>query len=247
MSSRVLVLDIETVRDPAVWTPPADQPDAFAPPYAHRPIVVGCVLLERSGGGWRPVRVGAISSAVERDVLGRFAAHLAATMPTLVTWNGRRFDLPVLMLRSMRLGIPSAWYYTGRDFRYRYTEAGHCDLADAMSDYGASPPLNLDGCAKLIGLPGKHGPIDGAGVGRAFEEGRLDEIARYCISDAVQTAFLWLRWELHTGQLGLAGYQISAEALLEAAAVELPELAQLIDRDVLLLPEQPATATEATA
>lgn len=244
--TRVLVLDIETVRDPSVWSPPEDQPDAFAPPYGWHPIVVGCVLLDPGDDGIKVVRVGAIEGADgaslaerERQVLRRFQDFVGGNAPTIVTWNGRGFDLPVLMLRSMRAGIPCPWYYQTRDTRYRFSEDRHCDLADCMGDYGATRHLSLDGMAKLIGLPGKHGDIDGAGVGEAFAAGRLKDIARYCVSDAVQTAFLWLRWQFLKGTLGLGAYRAAAEALLAASVEVAPELAERSDRRVLLL-EEPA-------
>ena len=273
--NRVLVLDIETLRDPDVWTPPGPPepwhiwgtrgqwsgleaaaqppaPDHFAPPYGWHPIVIGCVLLEwqdslQTGLDEIQVRwVGAIEGApgdtlaeAERRLLRRFADFVGIRPPTIVTWNGRAFDLPGLMLRSMRAGIPCRWYYNSRDTRYRYTEDGHCDLADAMSDYGATRHLGLDGMAKLIGLPGKFGDIDGPGVEQAFAAGRLPEITRYCISDAVQTAFLWLRWQFLKGALELAGYRASAQALLAATLEPVPALAERVDRRVLLL-EEPA-------
>lgn len=275
--SRILILDIETIVDRAVWTPPAapapwaldarthttsvedllarrppdfalrgtvtpPPKDDFPPPFAWHPIVVGCVLLEREGSSVKVVRVGAIEGladddlvARERTVLRRFSDFVGDHAPLVVTWNGRGFDLPVLMLRSMRAGIPQSWYYGSRDTRYRFSEEGHCDLCDAMSDYGSTPRLHLDGMAKLIGLPGKYGDVDGAGVAAAFEAGRLKDIARYCVSDALQTAFLWLRWQHLKGVLALEGYREAAEALLAASAETVPEFAGLVDRKVLLL------------
>lgn len=274
---KILVLDIETVRDEAVWTPPAPPepwalaadakpiqgdsndvleiegevrpptPDHFAPPFAWQPIVIGCVLLERvhdQGPRLNVVKVGAIEggspevdiASRERTILKRFSDFVGDEPPLIVTWNGRAFDLPVLMLRSMRLGIAQPWYYRDRDNRYRFSEDGHCDLADAMGDYGAvKHHLGLDGMAKLIGLPGKFGDIDGAGVAEAFEAGRHAEIARYCMADAVQTAFLWARWCWFKGLLPVEAYREAAASLLAGSAEHLPELAGLVDRKVLLL------------
>ncbi len=255
----ILVLDIETVRDERVWTPPADQPDMFPPPYAWRPICVGCVLLteDRKDELIRTVRVGVFEAepevgidARELEVLARFGGYVNEQKPTVVTWNGRRFDLPVLMLRSMRAGLPQPWYYQGRDVRYRFTEAGHCDLADAMSDYGATGGLHLDGMAKLIGLPGKFGDIDGAGVGAAFAAGRIRDIGSYCMADAAQTAMLWLRWLRLKGELAADAYRRSAENLLHACNLtgRLDELVSLVDRRVLLLEDgaQPTVSSTDT-
>jgi hypothetical protein len=242
----ILVLDIEAIRDPRVWTPPDDDPEAFAPPLAWRPICVGCVLLDhdRADGYIRTARIGVVEGADdlppdarELGVLRGFAQFVSDRRPTVVTWNGRRYDLPVLMMRSMRAGLPQPWYYGNREARYRYTEEGHCDLADAMSDYGSCPAMGLDGMAKLIGLPGKFGNLDGAGVADAFAHGRHHEIGSYCLADAAQTAFLWLRWQHLTGRMNLVAYQRSADDLLLACrrSGRMDALVERVDRATLLL------------
>jgi DNA polymerase elongation subunit (family B) len=223
-------------------------PEAFPPPFAWRPICVGAVLLEdvsdstvihtKHIGVMEELLAGTDVAAIERSVLGVFARTMARTArQCLITWNGRRYDLPVLIQRSMRYAIPQPWYFGNRDVRYRYTEDGHCDLADAIADYGGAPMPKLDGVAKLIGLPGKFGDIDGARVGEAFAAGRLRDIGTYCMSDAVQTAFIWLRWQALKGNLTPNAYRASAEELLNACAIteRLVEFTKLVDRRVLLL------------
>lgn len=242
---RYLVLDIEAVRDPSVWTPPAEKPDAFAPPFGWRPIVIGCVLFE--GETLATLKVGSIVETAggtdderELSVLSRFSAAMRSPSPTVVTWNGRHFDLPVLMQRSMRYGAAHPWYYQSRDTRYRFSEAGHCDLADAIADFGGASQGGLDGSAKLIGLPGKFGDIDGAGVGVAYAAGRLPEIVNYCVSDAVQTAFLLLRWWLLKGEITTDAYRKAAASLLAACEAHggLADFVARVDRRVLLLEDK---------
>lgn len=273
-----LIIDIEAVVDPDVWTaPPADkpwtftgstgfdqrgalpvegalappEPDHFPPPFAWRPICIGAVLLEDDAnsdvihtkhiGVMEELLAGTDVAAIERSVLGMFARTMARPgRQTLVTWNGRRYDVPVLVQRSMRYAMPQPWYFGNREVRYRYTEDGHCDLADAIADYGGSPMPKLDGVAKLIGLPGKFGDIDGSRVGAALAAGRLRDIGTYCMSDAVQTAFLWLRWQALKGNLSPGAYRSSAEELLRMCAIteRLVEFTMLVDRRVLLLEEE---------
>lgn len=231
------------------WLMPRET-DHFPTAFAWRPIVIGFVrwadahdTRERDDV---PVSVGAIDVADtnaraepvvhERRLLQRFGAGMSSR-PDLVTWSGRRFDLPVLLMRSMRHGIPCPWFYANRDMRYRFSEAGHCDLADQMSDYGASPAMSLDGAAKLIGLPGKFGDIDGAGVADAFAAGRMAEVTAYCMADAVQTSFLWLRWQWLKGEWGTDEYQVRARQLLAACEADerLRGLCERIDRTILLM------------
>ena len=64
--------------------------------------------------------------------------------------------------------------------------------------------------AKLIGLPGKTG-IDGSMVQQLWEDGRLDDIHRYCRTDVIQTYFLFLRVELMRGRITQQEYDAAAE------------------------------------
>ena len=137
-------------------------------------------------------------------MLGDFAEFMASRQPHLVTWNGRGFDLPVLTLRSLRHGLSWPWYYQERDYRYRYSEQGHLDLCDFLSDHGAARMTSLDGAARLIGLPGKDG-VDGSQVEGLFHAGQIEALRRYCLHDVTQTAFLFLRYRLLVGQLDRAG------------------------------------------
>jgi len=257
---RYLILDIEAVVDPSVWTPPEPpaeagaidtpyppRPDAFAPVFAWRPIVIGLVLLRDAPAGVEVEKIGAVeeNGGGEHELLERFhQVVMKLGQVTIVTWNGRGYDLPVLLLRSLRYGFRAPWYYAPRDTRYRYNETGHCDLMDAMGDYGAVRSLGLDGMARLIGLPGKPQGADevtGKNVGAAYAAGRLREITDYCIADAVQTAFLWLRWQRlkGAGPAEATWYETSAKRLLEACDHDerLTRLVTGVDRRVLLLEE----------
>ncbi len=253
---RFLVLDIETIRDERVWSPPPLQleiaagqlfprpREVFAPPFAWRPIVIAFVLFETDGKSPPAAkRLGTIGApeglsddAEERAILDTFSRACSNDTPKIITWNGRGFDLPVIMTRSMRHAISQSWYYGNRENRYRYSEDGHCDLMDAASDYGATKPYSLDGMAKLIGMPGKFGGIDGDAIAAAYSDGRHAEIAAYCLSDAVQTSFLWLRWLLLKGEFTPEQYAAAAGGLMAMCEQDarLAEFVKLVDRGVLL-------------
>lgn len=240
---RYLILDIEAVVDPSVWTPPEDAPDAFAPPYAWRPIcVAGVVLEDAPAGGVKVTDVGVFSDGDERALLTRFHDTTARLDPSIVTWNGRGYDLPVLALRALRYGFRLPWWFRTRGTRY---SGQHCDLMDAMGDFGAVRSLGLDGVARLIGLPGKPRGADevtGKNVAAAYQAGRLRDIASYCLADAVQTAFIWLRWQLLLGRqshVTVEWYRQAAAALLDACDHDerLTSLVASVDRRVLLLEE----------
>lgn len=139
---------------------------------------------------------------------------------TLVSFNGRGFDLPVLELAALRHGIAAPRYFSESDGpRARYGR--HLDLYDYLRNYGASGVRGgMDLLLKLIGMPGK-GAVDGASVQALFEAGRLGEIQRYCRSDVIQTYFLFLRVELLNGRIDQdqyrSAYDGSARFLTELA------------------------------
>lgn len=225
-----LIFDLETVRDASLgWTPPDDKPDAFPPPYVHEVVCCGALWLDDYDS---PRRLECLPGG-EADILAAFATT-AARRPTLVSWNGRGFDVPVIVSRSLRYGIAQVSLF-GRDVRYRYTEDGHCDVADQLSDYGAAARPPLDGIARLIGLPGKQG-TDGGMVADMIAAGHIDDVRRYCLRDVVQTAFCWYRWRL-VRHGNLAGYRRAVAALLEYldADPRFVDLTSAIDRGRLLL------------
>ena len=145
MSRGYLVLDIETVPDPELYTPP-DQPSgtekAFPPLYAHRPIVLGVLWLDEL---FAFKRIGVIGEHDdEPGMLSDFSTFVEQWRPHIVTFNGRSFDLPVIMLRCLRHGVPLHFFFNDKDYRYRYTDAGHIDLYDFLSEHGAARVGALD-------------------------------------------------------------------------------------------------------
>src|SRR3989338_5710410 len=72
----------------------------------------------------------------EKEMLEDFWAG-AKAYDTFVTFNGRGFDVPFLLLRSAILGVqPTRDMMDGR-YLYQQKGAKHIDLADQLSFYGA--------------------------------------------------------------------------------------------------------------
>jgi 3'-5' exonuclease len=254
-SAEYLIVDIETVPDTDRWHRPdpahGGEP-AFPPTWAHRIVVVGCLWLDH---GYRLKRFGVVGEKDpphagelddrEHHLLDDFSRFVGRARPVLVTYNGRSFDLPVIVMRSLCHGIALPWYYRDRDFRYRYSEDGHLDLCDWLADHGATRAGKLDAVARLIGLPGKIG-VDGSQVEGLFRAGQLDAIQRYCLADVAQTALLFLRFRLLQGQIAPEAYRDRAIALIDALAADgrVGDVLGALDRDRLLaVPRaQPAAA-----
>src|SRR5262245_3403581 len=235
MSRSYLVLDIETVPDPALYEKPdvaigVERP--FPPLYVHKPIVLGVLWLDENDGS---KKLGVIGDGKgEPGMLEDFSAFVGRHRPELVTYNGRSFDLPVLALRALRHGVPMSWYYQGR-LRHRYSEDGHLDLCDMLCDHGAARSMSLDAVARVIGLPGKVG-VDGSQVEGLYLAGQLESIKSYCLSAVSQSGLLFLRCRLLQGMLGAAEYKAAAAALMDALRADgrLESLVGAIDGERLL-------------
>ena len=123
----------------------------------------------------------------EREMLAEFW-HLVERAGRIVTFNGREFDGPFLMLRSAILGVRPSLNLAG----YRYSVERHCDLAEVLSFHGASRErFSLDYWCRRFGITSpKDEGLTGSEVQGAYEAGRIEDIARYCVRDVVATAAL---------------------------------------------------------
>lgn len=258
-SAEYLVLDIETVPDVERWQRPESPhgvEPVFPPTWAHRIIVIGCLWLDHH---YRLKRIGVIGDPAggvsdatpdqrERRLLEDFSRFVGKARPVLVSYNGRSFDLPVIVMRSLCHAVPLPWYYREKDVRYRFSEAGHLDLCDWLADHGATRAGKLDAVARLIGLPGKVG-IDGSQVEGLYLAGQLSSIETYCLADVAQTALLFLRFRLLQGQIELEDYRERTGALIDALAADgrVGQVLEGLDREHLLgpLPPPPAPAPSA--
>lgn len=156
--------------------------------------------------------------------------------PTLVTFNGRGYDVPVLELAAFRYGYPvPAWFNVeARSYeqaRNRYNADAHLDLCDLLSNFGAarlSGGLNL--LANLIGKPGKTG-IDGSQVQDLYDAGKAQQINDYCRCDVLDTYFVFLRSRVLMGKLTVdAEHELvtAAKTWLEEQSASVPAYAEYL-------------------
>lgn len=131
------------------------------------------------------------------------------TGATLVDFNGRGFDLPLLTLSAFRFGISCARYFADPDrygFRNRYTSK-HLDLMDWITEFGAFRLKGgLDLLAKMLGKPGKM-ETRGDQVEELFSQGKVQQINDYCLHDVLDTYFVFLRTRVLSGELRLEDEQ----------------------------------------
>ncbi len=125
----------------------------------------------------------------EKELLEKFWEDIKK-FRQFITFNGRAFDCPFLILRSGILGVkPSRDLMT-----HRYESEIHIDLLELLTFHGIVRKFNLDFYAKIFGIESPKAMMNGLEVKKMFTEGEGLEIAKYCHGDLVATEKLWERW-----------------------------------------------------
>lgn len=179
----------------------------FLPVPFHQVVSICAVMSDDFG---RFERVNKLEGKDEYEMIKKFLNFLNKHNPKLVTYNGRAFDLPVLMIRAMKYSLTCSAYFetqsntTGKskweNYRQRYSQRFHIDLCDELSEYGALRGMNLDMLCSLIGAPGKY-DVHGSQVFELHQKNELDKIHEYCESDVLNTYWLYLNYELLKGNI----------------------------------------------
>ena len=112
----------------------------FLPHYLQKIIAISLVICNH-----QQLKVWSLGDETsdEKELITRFFNGLDKHTPTLVSWNGSGFDLPVLHYRALLHGVPAPTYWeTGEHqqtfrwnnylnrFHYR-----HLDLMDVLAAY----------------------------------------------------------------------------------------------------------------
>jgi DNA polymerase elongation subunit (family B) len=135
-------------------------------------------------------------SLSERAMLEQFWRG-CAHYDQFVSFNGRGFDVPYLMIRSAVHGIrPSRDLLSNRYMNLQH-DGKHIDLADQLSFYGATRTRGtLHAYCRAFGVKSpKADGVCGDDVGALFKAGKYLAIARYNVGDLVATKELYDRWE----------------------------------------------------
>ena len=183
----------------------------FLPFEMHRIVAISAVL--RSRDQFNVWSLGE-ADAPEDELVQRFFTGIEKYRPTLVSWNGAGFDLPVLHYRALKHGVAAPRYWDTGDLdpgsrynhylgRYHWR---HIDVMDVLSLYQGRGRAKLEHVAMLLGLPGKLG-MSGDKVWPQFQAGNIADIRAYCETDVLNTYLVFLRFELIRGRLGEGDYE----------------------------------------
>lgn len=111
----------------------------------------------------------------------------------IITFNGRGFDAPYLMIRSAIHKITP----TKDLMPNRYSASSHIDLLDQLTFYGSvRRKFGLHMWCRAFGIKSpKEEGVTGHEVKDLFNQGRHLDIARYCVGDLHATKELFEYWD----------------------------------------------------
>ncbi|MBU1097333.1 MAG: 3'-5' exonuclease [Ignavibacteriae bacterium HGW-Ignavibacteriae-2] len=129
----------------------------------------------------------------ENDMIKSFWQYVKKA-EKIISFNGRQFDIPFLMLRSALLKIKPTKNY----LKNRFESKDHIDLLDKMTFMGLTRKFNLDFYCRSFGIdsPKSHG-ITGMEVKELYNSGRVKELAIYCADDVKATYELYKVWKTY--------------------------------------------------
>ncbi len=127
----------------------------------------------------------------EREIIERFW-ETVKNYSHIITFNGRGFDCPFIIVRSAILKIKPA-----KDLMPNRYNDSHIDLLDQLTFFGAvRRRFSLHMWCRAFGIKSpKEEGITGYDVKSLFLEKRYLDIARYCTGDLKATKELYNCWE----------------------------------------------------
>jgi hypothetical protein len=124
----------------------------------------------------------------ERDLLRVFWG-LAAQADAVVTFNGKSFDVPFLITRSLVHGVPVRADLVSKPFALR----PHLDLYRLIAGERPLGPGGLDVVCWALGIESPKEQMDGAMVWPAYQQGDIERIATYNAADVRATTAIYRR------------------------------------------------------
>lgn len=198
--TRFRICDVETIAHPdaKLWLDAAKpdarckKPEAIAASIAEKTAErderlaldidcnrIVCIGYKDTDGG-DPIVEICKDEAVEKTALLQFWDSYRAAETKLVTFFGLGFDLPVLMRRSLYLGVKFPPLSIDK---YR---TQHIDICAKLSFNGVVKPHGLKFYCRRFGIQ-TNDPFDGSQVAELVAAGRWDDVRDHCTADVGAT------------------------------------------------------------
>lgn len=176
-------------------------------PLTGEIVVIGTLDLDKNQGGVYFQAPGEkneefteegikYKQMTEKGMLEQFW-QIASLYGEFISFNGRGFDGPFLMIRSAYHGIKPTRNLSESRYVYQQKTCTHIDLIDQLTFQGNMRKKgSLHMWSNLFGIKSpKEGGVTGDDVGRLFKEKKYLDIARYNSRDLFATKELYEKWE----------------------------------------------------
>ncbi len=181
---------------------------SFLPLPFHQVVTISAVIADDFG---KFIKVGTLAKGQsEEEIIKEFFKFIDSKNPKIVSFNGRAFDIPMLLIRAMKYNLSIPAYFEvdnpalnkskWENYKTRFSENFHNDLIETIGNYGAVRGLKLDEICYMAGLPGKF-DVHGDEVTKLYFDEEFEKIEEYCESDVLNTYWLYLKYELLKGTL----------------------------------------------
>lgn len=208
----------------------------FLPTHLQKVVAISAVYRNTQTDQFKVWTIGSEDSS-EKEMVQNFFDGVDKHTPTLVTWNGSGFDMPVLHYRGLINAVqaPRYWDLGEDDSNFKWNNyigrfhMRHTDLMDVLAGYSPRAFAPLDEIAVLLGLPGKMG-MSGSKVWDQYQQGQIKAIRDYCETDALNTYLVYLHWQHIRGHLSDAALENEHEVVkqaLEKGELHLQEFLQV--------------------
>ncbi len=178
--TRLAVLDIETLAPPS----PTGQ---FPPWPTHRPIVASLLVADQAKYGQWQFAIESVCFEDERAAIARIDELLKGRR--CITFNGKGFDLPVLVMTALRASMYDCRNLTDNWTSHRFS-GNHIDVADMISGYGSAPRVGLEMLCEAANVPVKCNG-HGGDVAEMLRDQGIAAVKRYCEEDVGSTLILF--------------------------------------------------------
>ncbi len=192
---------------------------SFLPIPFHQVVAISAVISDDFG---KFQKVSSIEGENEKQMIENFLHFIDKKQPKLVSFNGRAFDIPMLMVRALKYNLSCPAYFEKENrelnknkwdnYRSRYSDRFHVDLMDHIGEFGAVRGLKLDLLCKMSGLPGKY-DVHGDEVTELYYKEEIKKIKEYCESDVLNTYWLYLKYELLKGNMTKEEYSNNLDSM----------------------------------
>lgn len=189
--------------------------NTFLNPSFHVPVCLAAIAVDKD---LQPLKIGLLGEKTPATIVKHFWDMYNRFNFIPVDFNGRGYDMRLLELWAFREGITIHYKHFDKfGTRYRYSDDKHLDLHEALTNNLA---IKLQGglnyFAKLLNKPGKMG-VKGDMVQELYDKGEMFRIEDYCLGDALDTYFVFLRWMVVRGRITLQKEKELTENMIRIA------------------------------